>query len=74
MRDVGTIVDRLECTKKDKLWLIQVFKQLLVKGKKYGYLVVYHDASNELLTYSNNLFNEDGSPLASYYIKKPRES
>ena len=58
MRDVGTIVDRLECTKKDKLWLIQVFKQLLVKGKKYGYLVVYHDASNEVLTYSNNLFNE----------------
>ena len=72
MRDVGTIVNRLECTKKGKLWLIQVFKQLIVKGKKYGYLVVYHDASNELLTYSNNLFNEDGTPHASYYINKQK--
>ena len=72
MRDVGAIVDRLECTKKDKTWLLQVFRQLIVKGKKYGYLVVYHDASNELLTYSNNLFNEDGTPHASYYINKQK--
>ena len=74
MRDVGTIVDRLECTKDDKLWLTLVFKQVLVKGPKYGYLVVNHDASNELLTYSNNLFNEDGSPHPSYYVNKNRES
>ena len=74
MREVGTIVDRLECTKDDKLWLTLVFKQVLVKGPKYRYLVVNHDASNELLTYSNNLFNEDGTPHASYYINKNRES
>ena len=71
MRNVGElnlIAKRLEYDKASQQFLLNLFKDE-IQGKRYGYVFVFQDVSNELLRYRNNFLCEDKSPYQTVFTK-----
>ena len=67
--EMSMVARKLEFDKRN----IQFFSDLIqreVYGKKYGYVAVYMDESNQEARYRNNLVGEDGSPHETVYTHK----
>ena len=60
-RDIGDIAGRLEYGKKHKDFFGDLFKKL-VQDKRFGYLVVMLDTSDNRVKYVTNIIFEDGTP------------
>ena len=71
MRNIGElnlIAKRIEYDRASQQFLLNLFKEE-VQHKKYGYICVFFDESNELLRYRNNLLNEDHTPYQTIFTK-----
>ena len=71
MRNIGElnlIAKRIEYDRSSHQFLINLFKEE-VQHKKYGYILVFLDESNELLRYRNNFLNEDNTPYQTVFTK-----
>ena len=71
MRNVGElnlIAKRLEYDRASQQFLLNLFKEE-IQGKRYGYVFVFQDVSNELLRYRNNFLCEDKSPYQTVFTK-----
>lgn len=65
--EIGNIATRLEYGKKYKDFFITLFKRI-VQEKRFGYLMVLLDCSDNRLKYCNNALFEDRSPYLTLHI------
>ena len=71
MRNIGElnlIARRLEYDCASQQFLINLFKEE-IQNKRYGYVIIFQDESNELLRYRNNFLSEDDTPYQTVFIK-----
>ena len=71
MRNIGElnlIARRLEYDRASQQFLINLFKEE-IQNKRYGYVIIFQDESNELLRYRNNFLSEDETPYQTVFIK-----
>ena len=66
LREMGLIASRLEHDKKSKTFFLDLYKKTVLE-KRYGYLAVFLDCSDEKIKYGNNLLDEDGSPYLTIF-------
>ena len=71
MRNIGElnlIARRIEYDRSSQQFLLNLFKEE-VQHKRYGYIFVFQDESNELLRYRNNFLDEDKTPYQTVFTK-----
>lgn len=66
LREMGMVASRLEHDKKSKSFFLDLYKKTVLQ-KRYGYLTVFLDCSDEKIKYANNLVGEDGSPYLTIF-------
>ena len=66
LREMAMVASRLEHDKKYKTFFLDLYKKTVLE-KRFGYIAVFLDSSNEKLKYANNLLGEDGSKFTTIY-------
>ena len=66
MSEVTAIASRLEFGTKYKTFFLSLYKKL-IQSRRYGYLVVFLNNSDERIKYCSNLLDEDGSGFLTVY-------
>ena len=66
MSEVSAIASRLEFGNKNKTFFLSLYKKL-IQSRRYGYLAVLLNVSDERIKYCSNLLNEDKSGFLTVY-------
>ena len=65
--EIGNIAGRLEYGKKHKDFFVSLYKKL-VQDKRFGYLAVMLDCSDNRLKYTTNIISEDGTQYHTQHV------